>query len=145
MDGRGGKCEVRGTGACALREARQLAAIEAALGKRPMTVAELAPVIGVSPDTVRSRIRTLVDSGRPVRVVDWRVLPTAMVRVWGVGAGRAAPRPARPQRSGDAGGCAGKGRRDGGSGVSVGERPVCFRRDGLDEWLFRIRGLRGSS
>lgn len=102
MDGKGGKCAVRGTGACALREARQLAAIEAALGKRPMTVAELAPVIGVSPDTVRSRLRTLVACGRPVRVVDWRVLPTAMVRVWGIGAGRAVPRPARPPRSGEA-------------------------------------------
>ena len=77
MDGKGGKCAVRGTGACALREARQLAAIEAALGKRPMTVAELAPVIGVSPDTVRSRLRTLVACGRPVRVVDWLVLPTS--------------------------------------------------------------------
>ena len=142
MDGKGGKCAVRGTGACALREARQLAAIEAALGKRPMTVAELAPVIGVSPDTVRSRLRTLVACGRPVRVVDWRVLPTAMVRVWGIGAGRAVPRPARPPRSGEACGEAGRNRPDGEAGVFVGDRPVCFRRDGLDDWLFRIRGLR---
>ena len=136
-----GRRDGRGVGVCALREARQLAAIEEALAKRPMTVAELAPVLGVSPDTVRSRIRTLVASGRPVRVVDWRVLPTAMVRVWGVGAGRGVPRPARPPRSACAGGCGQGVRPDGGSGVSVGDRPVCFRRDGLDEWLFRIRRL----
>lgn len=137
-----GKREGRGTGVCARRVARQLAAIEEALGERPMTVAELAPVLGVSPDTVRGRIRMLVDAGRPVRVVDWRVLPTAMVRVWGVGTGRAAPRPARPPRPVQACGCAKGGRPAGGTGVFVGGRPVCFRRDGLDEWLFRIRGLR---
>ena len=103
--------------------------IEKFLKSRPATIAELAKELGVSDDTIRNRMKMMIEEGRPIRVVDWRVLNTAMARVFGYGTGPDAPRPvrvrieeSRPQLAVEA--CPGK---------------VVFRREALDEWMFRIR------
>lgn len=114
------------------RMAAQRQLIERWLKERPMTVLELAPLLGVSHDTVRNRIRELREARRPVRIVDWQVLETTMVRVWGIGQEADAPRPVRVQVTGR--------RRQPVARVKA-PAAVRFRREALDEWLFRVRGL----
>lgn len=122
---------------CAERVARQKEMIEKTLVKEPMTIAGLASTLSLSVDTIRNRLNEMRVERRPIRVVDWEVLETAMVRVWGCSYGRDEPRPVRV-------------RVEGVKRASGRERvrlpgvvlPVRFRREGMDEWLFRIRELR---
>lgn len=104
--------------------------IEKFLKSKPATIAELARELGVSDDTIRNRIKRMIGEGRPIRVVDWRVLDTTMARVFGYGTGPDAPRPVRVRieesrpRLAVVEACPGK---------------VVFRREALDEWMFQIR------
>ena len=125
-------------GVCARRVASQREMIEKTLAKEPMTIVDLAKRLGLSNDTIRNRIGELVADGRRVRVVGWNVLETTMVRVWGPGPGRDEPRPVRVRVDGV------KRNRKAASGarLPVSVPVVRFRREGMDEWLFRIRELR---
>ena len=123
---------------CAERVARQKEMIEKTLAKEPMTIAGLASALSLSVDTIRNRLNEMRVERRPIRVVDWEVLETAMVRVWGCSYGRDAPRPVRVRVEGV--------RRESKERDRVrlpgAVLPVRFRREGMDEWLFRIRELR---
>lgn len=112
--------------------------IETMLACRQMTIAELAAEMRLSNDTIRNRINEMVIDGRPVRVAGWHVLDTTMVRIWGYGMGRDEPKPVRVRVA------AIRKRRK----AEVSRHPVPavpavrFRREGMDEWLFRIQELR---
>lgn len=125
-------------GVCARRVASQREMIEKTLAKEPMTIVDLAKRLGLSNDTIRNRIGELVADGRRVRVVGWNVLETTMVRVWGPGPGRDEPRPVRVRVDG----VKRNRKAAGGARLPVSVPVVRFRREGMDEWLFRIRELR---
>ena len=116
--------------------------IEAALSRCQMTVSELAFELGLSNDTIRNRINEMLVEGRGVRVAGWHVLDTTMVRIWGIGFERDEPKPVRVAVS------AIRKRRKAESAhhralaPETGTAPVRFRREGMDEWLFRIQELR---
>lgn len=126
------------SGKCMRRKESQKAMIEKTLAGEPMTIAGLARALSLSHDTIRNRINEMVVEGRPIRVADWMVLETTMVRVWGYGSGRDEPRPVPgARRGGEA-----KRERVGRFRQHGAVSPVRFRREGMDEWLFRIRELR---
>ena len=125
-------------GVCARRVASQREMIEKTLAKEPMTIVDLAKRLGLSNDTIRNRIGELVADGRRVRVVGWNVLETTMVRVWGPGPGRDEPRPVRVRVDG----VKRNRKAAGGARLPVSVPVVRFRREGMDEWLFRNRELR---
>ncbi|ARQ79279.1 hypothetical protein BRW84_07445 [Oxalobacter formigenes OXCC13] len=116
--------------------------IEAALARCQMTISDLASELGLSNDTIRNRINEMVIEGRGVRVAGWRVLDTTMVRIWGVGFERDEPKPVRVRVT------AIRKRRKAESEhhraltPAIGPAAVRFRREGMDEWLFRIQELR---
>ncbi|EEO27836.1 hypothetical protein [Oxalobacter paraformigenes] len=126
------------SGKCMRRKESQKAMIEKTLAGEPMTIAGLARALSLSHDTIRNRINEMVVEGRPIRVADWMVLETTMVRVWGYGSGRDEPRPVRVRVEGV--------KRSGSESARFRQHgavsPVRFRREGMDEWLFRIRELR---
>ena len=119
-------------GVCARRVASQREMIEKTLVKEPMTIVDLAKRLGLSNDTIRNRIGELVADGRRVRVVGWNVLETTMGRVWDE------PRPVRVRVDG----VKRNRKAAGGARLPVSVPVVRFRREGMDEWLFRIRELR---
>lgn len=128
--------EKTGKGARLIREQKER--IEASLARCQMTINELAAELNLSTDTIRNRINEMVVDGRPVRVAGWRVLDTTMVRIWGVGSERDEPKPVRVRVA------AIRKRRKvecPHPRVPVSQK-VRFRREGMDEWLFRIRELR---
>lgn len=126
-----------GMGVRARRVAAQKTGIGRMLRAEPMTAEDLAHRLSVSVDTVRNRLGEMRAEGCPVRIAGWRLCGTAMAKVWGMGADRDVPKPpfrilaaARTDGGKDKRACQGK------------DGTVRFRHDGLDEWLFRIRGLR---
>lgn len=125
------------SGKCSERIERQKGLIEKTLAEKPMTIAALAGVLSLSSDTVRNRINEMIAERRPVRVADWVVLETTMVRVWGYGTERNEPRPVRVRVEGTKRSSGETGRKHRTEAVP----PVRFRREGMDEWLFRIREL----
>lgn len=68
--------------------------ILAMLKNRPMTIREMASLLGVTDDTIRYRIRDMRIEKKPVCVSYWDVYETTMVRVYGYGK-KDAPRPER--------------------------------------------------
>ena len=126
------------SGKCMRRKESQKEMIEKTLAREPMTIAGLAHALSLSHDTIRNRINEMVVERRPIRVADWMVLETAMVRVWGYGSGRNEPRPVRVRVEGvkRIKSEAARFRQPGAAS------PVRFRREGMDDWLFRIRELR---
>ena len=104
--------------------------IEKFLESKPATIAELAKELGVSDDTIRNRIKRMVEEGRLIRVVDWRLSNTAMARVFGYGTGPDTPRPVRVRIEES------KPRL---AVVKACPEKVVFRREALDEWMFHIR------
>ncbi len=130
------------TGKCSRLIHEQKDRIEAALARCQMTISELAFELGLSNDTIRNRINEMVIDGRGVRVAGWHVLDTTMVRIWGVGFEQDEPKPVRGRVS------AIRKRRKAESehhralSPAVGTAFVRFRREGMDEWLFRIQELR---
>ena len=130
------------TGKCSRLIHEQKDRIEAALGRCQMTISELASELGLSNDTIRNRINEMLIDGRGVRVAGWHVLDTTMVRIWGIGFERDEPKPVRVRVS------AIRKRRKAecehrrALAPVAGTAPVRFRREGMDEWLFRIRELR---
>lgn len=100
------------------------------------TVSELADMLCIHRDTIRNRINEMVIDNFPVRIADWKVLETTMVRVWGYGEGRDEPRPIRIKIS--------KPRPRLAVGVmECSPQEVRYRRTEMDEWLFRARGCNG--
>ena len=130
------------TGKCSRLIHEQKDRIEAALARCQMTISDLASELGLSNDTIRNRINEMVIEGRGVRVAGWRVLDTTMVRIWGVGFERDEPKPVRVRVT------AIRKRRKAESEhhraltPAIGPAAVRFRREGMDEWLFRIQELR---
>ena len=130
------------TGKCSRLIHEQKDRIEAALARCQMTISELASELGLSNDTIRNRINEMVIDGRGVRVAGWHVLDTTMVRIWGIGFEQDEPKPVRGRVS------AIRKRRKAESehhralSPAVGTASVRFRREGMDEWLFRIQELR---
>ena len=130
------------TGKCSRLIHEQKDRIEAALARCQMTISDLASELGLSNDTIRNRINEMVIEGCGVDVAGWRVLDTTMVRIWGVGFERDEPKPVRVRVS------AIRKRRKAESehhralSPAVGTAFVRFRREGMDEWLFRIQELR---
>ena len=130
------------TGKCFRLIHEQKDRIEAALARCQMTISDLASELGLSNDTIRNRINEMVIEGRGVRVAGWRVLDTTMVRIWGVGFERDEPKPVRVRVT------AIRKRRKAESEhhraltPAIGPAAVRFRREGMDEWLFRIQELR---
>ena len=109
---------------------------------KEMTISELAAELKLSSDTIRNRINEMQVNGRGVRVAGWHVLDTTMVRVWGMGTEPDEPKPVRVRVA-----AIRKRRKDEGEHqrISVPDRAppvVRFRREGMDEWLFRIQELR---
>ena len=130
------------TGKCSRLIHEQKDRIEAALSHCQMTISELAFELGLSNDTIRNRINEMVIEGRGVRVAGWHVLDTTMVRIWGIGFERDEPKPVRVRVS-----AIRKRRRQDSAhhrtlAPEIGTAPVRFRREGMDEWLFRIQELR---
>lgn len=110
----------------------QLQRIRSILKKEDKTVAELAGMLGLSEDTVRNRLNFL-KTKRKVRIADWIVLKTTMVRIWGAGSLPDEPKPVRvrvgkprPRRAIDVKAC------DPGK--------IVYRREPWDEWMFRVKG-----
>ena len=100
------------------------------------TISELAEKLSVSGDTIRNRINEMVAEQCQIRVAGWKVLETTMVRVWGYGEGRDEPRPIRIKIS--------KPRPRLAVGVmECSPQDVKYRREEMDEWLFRARGCNG--
>ena len=130
------------TGKCSRLIHEQKDRIDAALARCQMTISDLASELGLSNDTIRNRINEMVIEGRGVRVAGWRVLDTTMVRIWGVGFERDEPKPVRVRVT------AIRKRRKAESEhhraltPAIGPAAVRFRREGMDEWLFRIQELR---
>ena len=130
------------TGKCSRLIHEQKDRIEASLARCQMTISDLASELGLSNDTIRNRINEMVIEGRGVRVAGWRVLDTTMVRIWGVGFERDEPKPVRVRVT------AIRKRRKAESEhhraltPAIGPAAVRFRREGMDEWLFRIQELR---
>ena len=130
------------TGKCSRLIHEQKDRIEAALARCQMTISDLASELGLSNDTIRNRINEMVIEGRGVRVAGWRVLDTTMERIWGVGFERDEPKPVRVRVT------AIRKRRKAESEhhraltPAIGPAAVRFRREGMDEWLFRIQELR---
>ena len=130
------------TGKCSRLIHEQKDRIEAALARCQMTISDLASELGLSNDPIRNRINEMVIEGRGVRVAGWRVLDTTMVRIWGVGFERDEPKPVRVRVT------AIRKRRKAESEhhraltPAIGPAAVRFRREGMDEWLFRIQELR---
>lgn len=125
------------SGKCARRVARQKETIERTLARQPMTIADLAGELSLSVDTIRNRINEMMVERRPIRVADWRVLETSMVRVWGIGSGRDEPRPVRVRVEG----MKRRAKEAGRTRLPEAVPAVRFRREGMDEWLFRIREI----
>lgn len=130
------------SGKCSRLIHEQKDRIEAAITRCPMTISELAAELKLSSDTIRNRINEMQVDGRGVRVAGWHVLDTTMVRVWGMGAEPDEPKPVRVRVA-----AIRKRRKDEGEHqrISVPDRAppvVRFRREGMDEWLFRIQELR---
>ncbi len=130
------------TGKCSRLIHEQKDRIEAALSHCQMTISELAFELGLSNDTIRNRINEMVIERRGVRVAGWHVLDTTMVRIWGIGFERDEPKPVRGRVS-----AIRKRRRQDSAhhralAPEIGTAPVRFRREGMDEWLFRIQELR---
>lgn len=123
------------TGKCSRLIHEQKDRIEAALARCQMTISDLASELGLSNDTIRNRINEMVIEGRGV-------LDTTMVRIWGVGFERDEPKPVRVRVT------AIRKRRKAESEhhraltPAIGPAAVRFRREGMDEWLFRIQELR---
>lgn len=125
-------------GKCALLMSEQKDKIESALASCQMTITEMAKKLDLSNDTIRNRINEMMIEGRPIRVAGWKVLDTTMVRIWGCGTEQDEPKPVRVRVA-----AIRKRRREEGhhSRVPV-ESAVRFRREGMDEWLFRIQEMR---
>ena len=113
---------------------KQKQTIKSVLKKESKTLRELAFELRLSYHPIPNRINQMVIDGEPVRVAGWHVLETTMIRIWGYGTEPYEPRPVRvkidkprPRLS-----------------VEVMEcRPqeVKYRRDEMDEWLFRAKGM----
>lgn len=100
------------------------------------TVSELADLLSIGEDTIRNRIKAMVIDGSPVRIANWKILETTLVRIWGYGHERDEPRPIRIKVSISRPRLA----------VGVMEcspQEVRYRRTEMDEWLFRARGCNG--
>lgn len=112
--------------------------IEETLASCQMTITELATTLDLSNDTIRNRINEMVIDGRPIRVAGWHVLDTTMVRIWGYGYERDEPKPVRVRVAA----IRKRRRADGAHVCTPAAQTVRYRREGMDEWLFRIRELR---
>ena len=111
------------TGKCSRLIHEQKDRIEAALARCQMTISDLASELGLSNDTIRNRINEMVIEGRGVRVAGWRVLER--VRVTAIRKRRKAESEHHRALT-----------------PAIGPAAVRFRREGMDEWLFRIQELR---
>lgn len=132
------KSPLAGHGKCSRLIGEQKDRIEKTLARRRMTIGELASELNLSSDTIRNRINEMIVDGRPVRVAGWHVLDTTMVRIWGYGTERDEPKPVRVRVA-----AIRKRRKAEDKHQRTPAIPtVHFRREGMDEWLFRIRELR---
>lgn len=112
--------------------------IEATLMHQQMTISDIAAALDLSNDTIRNRLNEMMMEGRPIRVSGWKVLDTTMVRIWGIGTEQDEPKPVRVRVA-----AIRKRRREEASYSPVpATSTVHFRREGMDEWLFRIKELR---
>ena len=130
------------TGKCSRLIHEQKDRIEAALARCQMTISDLASELGLSNDTIRNRINEMVIEGRGVRVAGWRVLDTTMVRIWGVGFERDEPKPVRVRVTAIRKCRKAESEHHRALTPAIGPAAVRFRREGMDEWLFRIQELR---
>lgn len=109
----------------------------------PMTVESLARRLLCSPDTVRKRLRELQEETGTVRVVGWDMKGTSLVRVWGVGVKRrgmpVVPPPSCGQKREMQQGRAACALEKAASRGKGGERPVPYRLEAMDRWIFAIR------
>lgn len=100
------------------------------------TVSELADLLSIGEDTIRNRIKAMVIDGSPVRIANWKILETTLVRIWGYGHERDEPKPAGVKINDHRKRIA----------VQVTEckpQEVKYRHTEMDEWLFRARGCNG--
>lgn len=135
---RTGKPEAGRVGKCARLIGEQKDRIEAALFRQKMTITDMAESMKLSRDTIRNRLNEMIVEGRPIRVAGWKVLDTTMVRVWGVGTEGDEPKPVRVRVA-----TARKRQKEAVPHREVNApSTVRFRREGMDEWLFRIREMR---
>lgn len=102
------------------------------LKKENKTVTELAETMSLSYDTVRNRINEMLIERYPIRIAGWHILETTMVRIWGYGTGPNEPRPIKVQLRAP--------RRRKAIPENGCSRPK-FRREAIDDWLFRIKAL----
>ena len=96
------------------------------------TAIELAEILGVDPGTARNRLRELT-AGRKVRIADWIVRKTTMAAQYGLGSGRDCPKPAWVHTN--------KTRPRPVTVMKTCSEKVIYRREPIDEWMFRIRGM----
>lgn len=130
------------SGKCSRLINEQKERILAALERCQMTISELAAELNLSNDTIRNRINEMLIDGRGIRVAGWHVLDTTMVRIWGTGFEEDEPKPVRVRVAAIRKRRKAEGLHQRISVPEMGTAPVRFRREGMDEWLFRIQELR---
>ncbi len=117
--------------------------IEAALSRCQMTVSELAFELGLSDDTILKRINEMRREGRWVRIAGWRDRKTTYARIWGIGFERDEPKPVRVAVSAIRKHRKAESAHHRALAPETGTAPVRFRREEMDEWLFRAKGCNG--
>ena len=130
------------SGKCSRLINEQKERILATLERCQMTISELAAELNLSNDTIRNRINEMMIDGRGIRVAGWHVLDTTMVRIWGTGFEEDEPKPVRVRVAAIRKRRKAEGLHQRISVADTGTAPVRFRREGMDEWLFRIQELR---
>ena len=113
---------------------RRKKAIENSLKKGSKTISQLAEELNLSCDSIRNCINEMVAEQWLIRVAGWHVLKTTMVRIWGYGTEHNEPQPVRvvvrkprSRLSVDVKSCQ--------------PQEVKYRREEMDEWLFRAKRM----
>lgn len=111
---------------CIERAEKQKQKIEALLTMGQFTLIELSERLSIASKTCGKRIREMLLEGKPIRVVGWNVNGITWTRVYGIGQGEDVKRTKENVLR----------------VIKKEDSKVFFRHDGLDDWLFRAKGIK---